>query len=120
MFKTKVEALKFIGGDEVVKRICRACGASFRVGFGCGDGYECGNCAIETCGGAKEYGDIPWWFRYEKRDYTVKCLYCHKSLVPVGNSRANGKGHDDWKLRQYHKKCWSFIERRLDNSPDSD
>ena len=38
-----------------------------------------------------------------------KCLSCQKSLVPVGNERANGKRHDDWKTRQYHKKCFKEL-----------
>lgn len=35
-----------------------------------------------------------------------KCLLCGKTIVAVGKSRKNGKNHDDWDTRQYHKKCY--------------
>ena len=38
------------------------------------------------------------------------CLYCNKTLVPIGNSRINGKFHDDWQTRKYHKKCYFEIQ----------
>lgn len=34
------------------------------------------------------------------------CLRCNKKLVPIGNARINGKDHNDWNNRKYHKKCW--------------
>jgi hypothetical protein len=38
------------------------------------------------------------------------CFYCMKKLVPIGNSRINGKkSHDDWDSRIFHKKCWKKI-----------
>ena len=37
------------------------------------------------------------------------CLKCGKKLVPVGSSRVNGKAHDDWDTRRYHKKCWKTL-----------
>ena len=35
------------------------------------------------------------------------CCHCWKFMPPVGNSRRNGKLHDDWDSRFLHKKCWS-------------
>ena len=35
-----------------------------------------------------------------------KCVGCGKPLVAIGNSRKNGKAHNDWPTRKYHKKCW--------------
>lgn len=34
-----------------------------------------------------------------------KCVYCDKNLRPIGNARKNGKLHNDWESRKYHKKC---------------
>ena len=44
------------------------------------------------------------------------CHYCKRALVPVGNARANGKAHNDWRTRRYHKKCWrkSMVENEKD------
>jgi len=36
----------------------------------------------------------------------TKCKICNKSLVPIGNSRKNGKLHADWDTRTMHKKCF--------------
>ena len=35
-----------------------------------------------------------------------KCTVCGKTLVAIGNSRSNGKTHNDWADRKMHKKCW--------------
>lgn len=37
------------------------------------------------------------------------CKLCKGTLRAVGNGRKNGKNHDDWKSREYHKKCWKDI-----------
>ena len=34
------------------------------------------------------------------------CLWCFRHLVPIGNAREKGRGHDDWDERFLHKKCW--------------
>lgn len=36
----------------------------------------------------------------------VNCLYCYKPLVSIGRCRKNGKAHNDWSARRFHKKCW--------------
>ena len=41
-----------------------------------------------------------------------KCKHCCKTLAPIGSSRLNGKQHDDWENRGYHKKC--FIQSEYD------
>ena len=41
----------------------------------------------------------------------MKCLMCGKTLVAIGFERANGKSHDDWPTRQYHKQCFKDLER---------
>ena len=41
------------------------------------------------------------------------CIWCNKSLQPIGTARANGYKHDDWVNRNSHKKCW--IENELKN-----
>jgi hypothetical protein len=38
-----------------------------------------------------------------------KCLYCGKTIVPIGNSRENGALHNDWENRKYHKKCYKEV-----------
>ena len=39
--------------------------------------------------------------------YTMKiCIFCDKSLQPIGHSRKNGKNHTDWCNRIAHKKCY--------------
>ena len=39
----------------------------------------------------------------------MNCSHCNKKLVPIGKSRKNGKSHNDWPSRKYHKKCWKTI-----------
>ncbi len=39
----------------------------------------------------------------------MKCICCGKTLVAVGKQRVNGKNHDDWTSRMYHKECWKHI-----------
>jgi hypothetical protein len=34
------------------------------------------------------------------------CKICGTPLRAVGKARTNGKCHDDWAGREYHKKCW--------------
>ncbi len=59
----------------------------------------------------------PWIWVYVNYQATVsnakkyveeseKCYMCYKKLVPIGNSRKNGKSHNDWEDRKLHKKCW--------------
>lgn len=43
-----------------------------------------------------------------------KCVYCGKVLVKIGRKRVNGKNHDDWDDRKYHKKCFKIISDRGD------
>lgn len=40
------------------------------------------------------------------------CKYClsDRALPPIGNSRSNGKYHNDWNGRMYHKKCWKQMK----------
>ena len=42
----------------------------------------------------------------------MKCIECGKTLVAIGQSRSNGKGHYDWSSRQYHKKCWLQVQNQ--------
>lgn len=46
------------------------------------------------------------------RDYLDQglCWHCQGKLVPIGNSRANGKEHDDWPSRRLHKQCWKQLQ----------
>ena len=37
------------------------------------------------------------------------CRICGTKLMPVGDSRRNGKSHRDWPDRAYHKKCWLSV-----------
>ena len=37
------------------------------------------------------------------------CQLCGKRLLPIGNNRINGKDHNDWNGRIFHKKCWKEI-----------
>ena len=40
-----------------------------------------------------------------------RCVWCKKSMQPVGHARLNGARHDDWDERSTHKQCW--IENEL-------
>ena len=40
-----------------------------------------------------------------------KCIWCNKSLTPIGHARLFGANHKDWKGRNSHKKCW--VENEL-------
>ena len=39
-----------------------------------------------------------------------KCQICGRYMPPVGRARKTvgleGRNHDDWPTRPYHKKCW--------------
>jgi hypothetical protein len=37
------------------------------------------------------------------------CVDCLRPLVVVGNSRANGRRHNDWSSRLLHKRCWKSL-----------
>lgn len=39
----------------------------------------------------------------------MKCEYCKKSLVSIGNKRSNGKCVVDFKNRRLHSKCYKNI-----------
>ena len=47
-----------------------------------------------------------------------KCQICGRYMPPVGRARRaiglEGRNHDDWPKRQYHKKCWK--KRKLQAS----
>ena len=49
----------------------------------------------------------------------TRCWRCQGKLVPVGQSRCNGKGHDDWTSRYLHKKCWRLLKRGEDDASES-
>lgn len=37
------------------------------------------------------------------------CLYCNKTLLPIGNTRRNGGSFTcDYKKRKYHKSCFKL------------
>lgn len=38
------------------------------------------------------------------------CQLCGIQLVTIGNARVNGKKHNDWSNRKYHKQCWWKLE----------
>ena len=40
------------------------------------------------------------------------CESCGYRLMSVGKSRRNGKLHNDWATRKYHKKCWNELRER--------
>lgn len=49
------------------------------------------------------------------------CHHCCTKLVPVGHARSNGRSHNDWPTRKYHKKCWKELKDagEFDNSDNS-
>ena len=49
-----------------------------------------------------------------------KCEECGGKLVAIDNRRLNGKDHDDWDTRKYHKKCWIKIQKGEDTDTESD
>ena len=38
------------------------------------------------------------------------CKLCQKPLTKIGRMRQNGKGHNDWPTREYHKQCWKNLQ----------
>ena len=44
-----------------------------------------------------------------------KCWSCGGFMQPIGNSRANGRCHDDWYGRVLHKRCWKDIMDEYDS-----
>ena len=44
-----------------------------------------------------------------------KCIWCNKSLTPIGTARSNGRKHNDWQYRSSHKKCWIENELKQQN-----
>lgn len=76
------------------------------------DRYEglCTRCGIHIDSGIT---DCP--IKLEKlRAQEGVCLACGRHLVPVGRSRMNGKDHNDWEGRQYHKKCWKEYQKEVE------
>ena len=45
-----------------------------------------------------------------KKSDKPTCELCKKTLVSIGSSRSNGKCHNDWTTRKYHKKCFQLVE----------
>lgn len=39
------------------------------------------------------------------------CKHCGTKLMPIGNSRINGRAHNDWDTRKLHKKCWLDLKK---------
>jgi hypothetical protein len=85
---------------------CAVCGDKHPAEFA-KEGKYCLGCHIIKFSVEREGGD---WDNIEKglRAYT-HCYRCYRKLVPIGTARKNGKGHDDWDNRKYHKKCWGEI-----------
>jgi len=48
----------------------------------------------------------------EDQNQNSNCKLCKQKLVPIGNKRKNGKDHNDWNTRQYHKKCYKIVEKK--------
>ena len=60
-------------------------------------------------------------FKNTRKKGSGYCKLCQKILVPIGTSRGNGNQlHDDWKGREYHKKCWLELKRREENDSETD
>jgi hypothetical protein len=61
----------------------------------------------------KRDSDALRWVQAHKPQYVEeaqqmlakRCLHCKGALVAIGDARANGKCHPDWKGRLFHKKC---------------
>ena len=82
---------------------CPACGSELpEYTAECHEGL-CSDCAIsgctegDCCCESYEHVSVP---------PAGSCQRCGKRLVPLGNSRENGRDHNDWPTRKYRKKCW--------------
>lgn len=62
----------------------------------------------------------PWIWVWRNHPDVVKlandilrgvCWKCSGRLVPIGTSRANGRSHDDWDERRFHKTCWIRMQQ---------
>jgi len=106
------------------------------------DGGPCDKVACPYCGDV--YGKCDFWLDekgmcevcevqrgYYKSTNRLKwkgpgyCKWCFSPnrLPRVGNSRRNGRNHDDWPDRLYHKICWTEnikSNEAEDESSDSD
>jgi hypothetical protein len=43
-----------------------------------------------------------------------KCNHCLKSIVAIGHGRKNGKNHNEWNSRKYHKKCYIEVLKNIE------
>lgn len=64
----------------------------------------CLNCAVILFSHGKHAQD-----RINEKGF---CQNCFGAIVPFGNARANGKDHDDWPNRRFHKKCWYQLKNQ--------
>ncbi len=86
------------------------------------------NCQLITCPGCHK--KHPEWMGtkcmncsilgWDEKSYKLimekkGCQSCGKRLIPIGNNRINGKNHNDWNGRIFHKKCWKEIMMSDDN-----
>lgn len=85
----------------------------------CNEGL-CMNCAVIKYSGRDPKKEMERFKRMERWATEIKqeelearangskpcCLFCGGTLVAVGHNRLNGKDHEDWNERLYHKACY--------------
>jgi hypothetical protein len=65
-------------------------------------------CRLEACEWVRK--NKPAFHSYAESFLVGKCWHCGSKLVPIGSSRMNGAGHDDWEGRYLHKTCWKELK----------
>ena len=96
---------------------CKTCDVTGpELYFDCHIDGHCTNCSIQV---------YAWSSKKLKYHTPGYCWYCIKKLVPIGLNRNNGRNHNDWDNRHYHKKCWKIKkneedERKRSNGNDED
>jgi hypothetical protein len=71
----------------------------------------CKDCEVEVSGSFIRCFHCNLKYKEEKTkpfDSKIKrkCKMCGKTLALVGDARKNGKMHQDWNTRDYHKSCY--------------
>ena len=100
-------------GSDNVERVDRRGGTTERYGADPSFSRE-----FQRYGSRQDPGPTEWL--WENKADTIRaarqfakdrnlCLHCLRRLVPIGDSRANGKAHPDWDGRTLHKQCYKLI-----------
>jgi hypothetical protein len=66
--------------------------------------YKREECELEACKWVKINKQSIQ--QYANNYLQGRCWHCGRKLVPIGQTRVNVAGHEDWDDRYLHKWCW--------------